>query len=327
MSHRRSATSADKHFAALDAALSIAAPPERELSTGDAYTYAYARNFGMPDIGNNPRDAMLHAHGLHRRVRSYVAHDLALWSRWRTCRHVYRFDRALSRELRATPLPDSMPLDALAMLPYPIVYVDAPLPAIGFDAVGAFAWLDHATDGTPTLCTVLVLDDGCHQDNILSLTADNLGDAVDKCVRYDLNFAGVDLGTLIGCDYAESARRMYAAVLNHLLYIASDAQDQEIEYRPSTGARKQRRNQSSSTIHAVGTVTGRALGAARVAYVGGSSGDGTRSVRPHVRAAHYHHYWTGPRADPAARQLVVHWIAPTFVGGSAGDAPTTVHRV
>ena len=49
------------------------------------------------------------------------------------------------------------------------------------------------------------------------------------------------------------------------------------------------------------------------------------SKAPHVRRAHWHHYWTGAR-DSAERALVLKWIPPVFVGGSVSDI-VTVHPV
>lgn len=35
--------------------------------------------------------------------------------------------------------------------------------------------------------------------------------------------------------------------------------------------------------------------------------------KAHVRCAHWHRYWVGPRDDPSARKLIVKWIPPIFV--------------
>lgn len=58
-----------------------------------------------------------------------------------------------------------------------------------------------------------------------------------------------------------------------------------------------------------------------------ASGDGQsgRSVVPHMRKAHWHGYWTGPRKDPEARNFELKWIPPTMVGFKEGEtvgAPT-----
>lgn len=45
--------------------------------------------------------------------------------------------------------------------------------------------------------------------------------------------------------------------------------------------------------------------------------------RPHVRRAHWHHYWTGP----GRTVLQVKWLEPIFVMGEETDIKTAVHAV
>lgn len=49
------------------------------------------------------------------------------------------------------------------------------------------------------------------------------------------------------------------------------------------------------------------------------------SVRPHVRRAHWHHFWTGPR--DGERELVCHWIPPTLVKGRLGKQTNQGHII
>ncbi|MGH8769053.1 MAG: hypothetical protein ACREVT_12860 [Burkholderiales bacterium] len=39
-------------------------------------------------------------------------------------------------------------------------------------------------------------------------------------------------------------------------------------------------------------------------------GDTHASPRPHIRRAHWHAFWTGPKAEPAQRKLDVRWLPP-----------------
>lgn len=48
--------------------------------------------------------------------------------------------------------------------------------------------------------------------------------------------------------------------------------------------------------------------------------------RPHTRRGHYHHYWVGSE-KAGTRRLVLKWIAPAFIGGSAGDIVPTQRDV
>ena len=46
-----------------------------------------------------------------------------------------------------------------------------------------------------------------------------------------------------------------------------------------------------------------------------TSGDGTHpSPAPHIRKAHWHSFWKGPKNTPAKRYLVVYWLPPIPVG-------------
>lgn len=49
-------------------------------------------------------------------------------------------------------------------------------------------------------------------------------------------------------------------------------------------------------------------------YESRSAGSGVSTVRsPHVRRAHWHHYWTGRLSHPEERRLIVKWIAPSYI--------------
>ena len=45
-----------------------------------------------------------------------------------------------------------------------------------------------------------------------------------------------------------------------------------------------------------------------------SQGGTHAAPTPHVRRAHWHIYWAGPRKDPSKRYRVLRWIPPTPVG-------------
>lgn len=51
------------------------------------------------------------------------------------------------------------------------------------------------------------------------------------------------------------------------------------------------------------------------------------SPRPHLRRGHWHNFWTGAKADPSSRKLILKWVAPTFVSANVEESPVTLHRV
>ena len=57
-------------------------------------------------------------------------------------------------------------------------------------------------------------------------------------------------------------------------------------------------------------------------------GTGTHaSPRGHVRRAHWHSFWTGPRADAAKRKIELRWLPPIPVNLDLGGIVPTVHEV
>jgi hypothetical protein len=62
-------------------------------------------------------------------------------------------------------------------------------------------------------------------------------------------------------------------------------------------------------VWSVGEELGRAIRHAEAAAHVHHDGDRARP-RPHVRRAHWHSYWTGPRASPEQRKPIVKWLPP-----------------
>ena len=54
---------------------------------------------------------------------------------------------------------------------------------------------------------------------------------------------------------------------------------------------------------------------------------GTARKRPHMRAAHWHTYWTGPRKNDQQQQPRIRWIPPLGVNLDLGDTVPTVRPV
>jgi len=85
------------------------------------------------------------------------------------------------------------------------------------------------------------------------------------------------------------------------------------------------RRRSAATWHQVGYRIGAELRAyERAASERRPHQGGT--VRPHMRRAHWHHFWTGPRGGE--RKLVLKWVPPTMVALKNGEIDgATGHRV
>lgn len=49
--------------------------------------------------------------------------------------------------------------------------------------------------------------------------------------------------------------------------------------------------------------------------------------RPHMRRGHWHHFWIGPKSDPARRRLILKWLPPIFVGPAGEELPVVIHTI
>lgn len=130
-------------------------------------------------------------------------------------------------------------------------------------------------------------------------------------------------------------REMFLFLMQAILYLASDKPDMEYEPQPqithattagSTYKNRKAQQQTPSIIR-----IGKRYGEKYRATMENNKKDGKRDVRgsagprrAHVRAAHWHHYWTGK----GRTVLILRWIEPVFVSGAASqEIDTVVHRV
>ena len=113
-------------------------------------------------------------------------------------------------------------------------------------------------------------------------------------------------------------------IANGVAYLCSTNADIIPSYTPQKNLKRNNaKRRSTATWHEVGYRIGSELREYKHS-VSRTGGGGGWTVRPHMRRAHWHHYWVGPR--DGERKLVLKWLAPTMVGvGKIGAA--TVHHV
>ena len=101
-------------------------------------------------------------------------------------------------------------------------------------------------------------------------------------------------------------------VANGVAYICSLNADIAESYAPRKNLRRNNaKRRSMAEWHEVGYRIGSELRAYRRCESETREHQGG-TVRPHMRRAHWHHYWTGPRKGD--RKLILKWLAPTMVG-------------
>lgn len=112
---------------------------------------------------------------------------------------------------------------------------------------------------------------------------------------------------------------------NLVSYISAANADLNLVYTPPSERQlaNRKKKRSAATVTEVGARIGAQLREYK-RYASESAGGGGH-VRPHMRRAHWHRFWTGPRSGE--RKLILKWLEPIFVNPDRGESATTIHKV
>ena len=285
---------------------------------------------------------------------------LAAAAAWRVSQGVYVFDETVLQDLWRQPVSGEIPSEVLLRLPEWGMYILFPKPMLVYEAEGAepqtvlgfFAYLDYDPETqTRTLRIVADSPTGFMQTVPIDLVG-TLDDSIKACMAESIwqvqgresnpehveeVVAGISAEQP---EIAKQARAVREPFLSVCLYLCADNADIE-----GTGSR--RRPVVVKTRHGprmmvpdapkvweVAYRTGAAIRKAQEEAVQYASKGGSHAPpRPHTRRAHWHHYWTGPKAKPGAaqpteRKLVLKWIPQLDINVDEEHALIpTIHEV
>ena len=240
---------------------------------------------------------------------------------WRATQGIYRIYPTLLEELLDTPISGDVPADVLMRLPEWCVYVETPL----VDKVaGFFAFLEcDATDGRVELRLLLdLVEPRALVPQIVHLGHGSLKRGFEQALQLACDNArrqGMEPELLrdIERSAAGNIARLERLVSVLLYLCAGDAEVPSAAERPPRVVRGKKRAllpipKHGATVHDCGLRMGAALDLARARRDderdrGGASG----TVMPHIRRAHWHTFWTGPR--DGERVARVRWMPPIGV--------------
>ena len=230
-----------------------------------------------------------------------------------------------------------LPLECLYHMPEWAVYIETP--GLSYERIpmeGFIAHLDYNLFSRGVDLQFAIFREGITAPKMIALPLGEgtLLDAMDRVDRVDDMLAGPTAGTrYVGS--RDEYRQTFSSMLQLLLYICSDEPDMpEIEH-------PQRRRRLSGGVRApeaprvwdVGVRVSAAIrrfnGKAAVETESGAPTGSHASPRPHVRSAHWHTYWTGPRdAVFPLRKPVMRWIPPLPIGMDwKRELPTTIRVI
>jgi hypothetical protein len=264
-----------------------------------------------------------------------AAQRLAGLGAWRLTQQVFRFDGDLYAALVETPMDAKLPGEHFRRLPAWCVYVelqDETAPLVGGGATplhGAFIWVDWYRDrNQDILAFALDTDDGlaCAHLPLVGSVSDGL-DCVARDWR-EAEAAGL-AETGLPPGYAEAAAPVFRRLVSLALYLC--AQDADYPRPPWPQPTRTKRGvkwfpPDRPSLWPVGERIGATLrrgGMGRNSDAAGGAGP-RAAPRPHIRSAHWHGFWSGPR--DGERTLLLRWLPPILVNAVVDEELSTTVR-
>ncbi len=278
--------------------------------------------------------------------RSHHTGILGALATWRVSQGIYRFDPVLYGALVDSALSGTLPCAPLYRLPQWCVYVETPDHTVWNRRLhGFWAHLDWSEGHADELRLVLDLaertDDPLDSVSGLVPVPIILGEgpleaalervAESGAAQARANGYAITQETLAPLlDSADQLRPL----ISLLLYLCADDKDiGEAARRPANPEPKRTKNgwrmfpADRPTTWEVGVRLGAAL---RRAYHAAETGAPRPHVAPraHIRGAHWHGFWRGPKHAPELRTFDVRWLPPIAVNVADLDAlPAVVRHV
>lgn len=277
---------------------------------------------------------------------------------WQLSQGIYRFDPDLYREITTTVLDDSLHIEAFKTLPEWALYIETPEFPSALDGEKPDGFFVSLSDESSVpgygleLRLVFVLKRG---QRLLTLPLPLAGNSISDCLaalemsaRNNLRHLNkMDFASLLTTHLARSLRtegrlenaQDVAYCLTLLLYLCSEEPDTAAPRRHELPKRDRRGQVIPTPLRPKAWDVGLRFGVKIRAWQQrqqakqhqeGSTGESGAGIakRPHVRRAHYHGYWYGPKKDGAPQKYKVRWLSPILVGDIDGvELPAVVHPV
>ena len=300
--------------------------------------------------------SIVERYGLHdeAELMYFAAHqhyvnpeEVVIYDAWKTYKQVFRFDPSFGEEIKDQEISETLPASVLEHMPYPLLYVECETPlydlaGVGDTAAGFFAFIDwdkplpdpegeFGFSRHPHLICNLLAKPGSTTIVEIRLDVPTLNDAVSHLVestsrshemRASMGLKVDERAVKLNTD--EHMRTVMTQVLNLMLYICSENADIQRGYapaKPSSKNPKKKNRRSEASVQDVGYRIARAIREHRAGE--GANAETGAKVAPHVRRAHWHHFWRGPL--DGERELVLRWLPPIPVNLDKGEAIPTVH--
>lgn len=268
---------------------------------------------------------------------AYDVQGLHAVAAWRATQGIYRLHPSLYEALLETEMDWELPAHLFERLPEWCVYVETPgLMFLDMEARGFFAFINHYDSDKPwnVRNKLSILVDLIGEETLYTVELDMHGTILDSIKRFEAEMAPTlwDNPPKLAEETLSTIAEDYGKLVALVLYLCADEADYVRRPLPQQRIVQGRKRPlipcpPQPTYHPLGARMGTALDLARARWASSTEPGGGRSAEPHIRRAHYHRFWTGPRSQPDLRRLVVKWLPPIPVNLDGPPKVATIRPV
>jgi hypothetical protein len=247
---------------------------------------------------------------------------------WGLSKTVYRFDPDLVNELGITDINEYIPIEVFNYLPdyCPFIECRIPLKGFPFPIIAEGFFVTRAAARSFRSLRICILSRST-SGNMLCF-AQTMTIPLDENLTIKEALASFMADDIGGNMLFEDACEFLKTITPLILYLCSIGA--EIQFRTSDERRATRIQGAlpeKPRIADVGLRIGSAIRRYRIerAKQEVEASKTGRTLSPHVRRAHWHHFWTGPMHE--SRTLILKWIPPIPVNLDKAELPVTIRPV
>lgn len=251
---------------------------------------------------------------------------------WRITQGVYRFDADLYNSLVSQSFDGNIPCEILKRLPEWCIYIETYNASFSNEPiVGFWSHLEHDTnDGRMELRLVLMLENEQNLSVPIHLGNWALAEGLERmkaeATKYILPSLKITPEQIMEVDIIKDIEPL----LQLVLYLCAENADIPEIQHPQNRVRMSGQVDIARqpNLWNVGERIGAGIRKYRNQEWQGGQDSMHARPRPHIRKAHYHHFWTGPK--DGERKLILRWLPPIPVGigtDAEGEMPAVIHKI
>lgn len=286
-----------------------------------------AKRLVFKDLSEDDKDIFKH------KIQGKAIEFVSLYH-WRKWKKIYSFDDDFVNELILTGCDNLfIPVE---QFPFPAFYVSANI----LSNVDGFFVLKNGGKYKADTFTITYYDKASKEWMILTSDSEENNVSVSKLIKDTEDEirnaiarghkASIDIYDTLSPEqvviyFSETVKRMII-ILAYILSLDADiSASNRVRLNrnlPKKAKSKVKKDPYTSDVYEVGVNIGAALKQSKIEastrydvhVTEGTEYTASNKRTPHVRKAHWHHYWTGARSS-LDRTLILKWIAPTYVNG------------